>query len=67
MATFTRSQNLLASAGAAALGGVALAALLAGSGFLLADARATAVDVSLPLAGDDIPICRAPTATGSPT
>ncbi len=74
MATFTRSQSLLISAGAAALGGVALAALLAGSGFILANARATvmlagaratAVDSSLPLAGADIPICRAP-ATGAP-
>jgi tetratricopeptide (TPR) repeat protein len=66
MTTFTRSQSLLASVGAAALGGVALAAPLAGSGFILADARATAVDISLPLVGPDIPICRAPAATGSP-
>jgi tetratricopeptide (TPR) repeat protein len=67
MTAFTRSQSLLASVGAAALGGVALAALLAGSGFILADARATAVDISLPLVGHDLPICRAPAATGSPS
>ena len=66
MATFTRSQNLVVSACAAALGGVALAALLAGSGFILADARATAADTSLLSVGPDIPICRAPAASGSP-
>src|SRR3954470_18630759 len=66
MATFTRSRSLLVSASLAALGGTALAALLAGSGFILADARATAVDVSLPLADADIPICGTPTATARP-
>jgi tetratricopeptide (TPR) repeat protein len=66
MATFTRSRSLLVSVSLAALGGTALAALLAGSGFLLADARATAVDVSLPLADADIPICGTPTATARP-
>ena len=66
MATFTRSRSLLVPASLAALGGTALAALLAGSGFILADARATAVDVSLPLADADIPICGTPTATARP-
>lgn len=61
MATSERSQSLLVRAGAAALGGVALAALLAGSGLLLMDARAVAVG-GLP---DDIPICGAP-AAGKP-
>jgi tetratricopeptide (TPR) repeat protein len=67
MATFTRSRSLLVSASLAALGGTALAALLAGNGFILADARATAVDVSLPLADADIPICGTPTATARPS
>ena len=66
MATFTRSRSLLVSVSLAALGGTALAALLAGSGFILADARATAVDVSLPLADADISICGTPTATAPP-
>ena len=66
MVTLTRSRSLLVSASLAALGGTALAALLAGSGFILADARATAVDVSLPLADADIPICGTPTATAPP-
>ena len=66
MATFTRSRSVLVSVSLAALGGAALAALLAGSGFILADARATAVDVSLPLADADIPICGTPTATARP-
>jgi tetratricopeptide (TPR) repeat protein len=66
MATFMRSRSLLVSASLAALGGTALAALLAGSGLILADARATAVDVSLPLAEIDIPICAAASAAGRP-
>ena len=45
MVTFTRSQSLLVSVSLAALGGTALATLLAGGGLILADARATAVDV----------------------
>ena len=67
MATFTRSRSLLVSVSLAALGGTALAALLAGSGFILADARATAVDVPLPLADADIPNCGTPTATARPS
>jgi tetratricopeptide (TPR) repeat protein len=62
MKTLTRSRRLLVSASIAALGGTALASLLAGSGVFLADARATAVDMSPPLADVDIPFCRAPTA-----
>jgi tetratricopeptide (TPR) repeat protein len=61
MATSERSQSLLVRAGAAALGGVALAALLAGSGLLLMDTR-TVTAGGLP---DDIPICGAP-AAGKP-
>ncbi|WP_249150869.1 tetratricopeptide repeat protein [Bradyrhizobium sp. JYMT SZCCT0180] len=66
MATFTRSQSLLVSASLAALGGTALATLLAGSGLILADARATAVDASLPIADADIPTCGPPTGTTRP-
>lgn len=62
MTTWTRSRRLLVSASIAALGCAALASLLAGSGVFLADARATAADISLPLANVDIPICRAPAA-----
>jgi len=65
MVTFTRSR-MLVSASLATLSGTALAALLAGSGLILADARATAVDVSLPLAVIDIPICAAASAAGRP-
>ena len=63
MATFMRPQRLLVSAGVAALGGAATATLLAGSIFTLADARATAVDISASLAGS---ICHTPAATGAP-
>ncbi|MBR1193798.1 M48 family metallopeptidase [Bradyrhizobium sp. AUGA SZCCT0160] len=66
MATFTQSQSLLVSVSLAALGGTALATLLAGGGFILADARATAVDVSLPIAHADIPTCGPPTGTARP-
>jgi len=63
MATFMRPQRLLVSAGVAALGGAATATLLAGSIFTLADARATAVDISASLVGST---CHAPAATGAP-
>ncbi|MBR1247430.1 tetratricopeptide repeat protein [Bradyrhizobium sp. AUGA SZCCT0169] len=66
MATFTRSQSLLVSVSLAALGGTALATLLAGGGLILADARATAVDASLPLTDADTPFCGPPTATVRP-
>jgi tetratricopeptide (TPR) repeat protein len=64
MAPFMRSKRLLASAGAAALGGAALATLLVGSIVTLAGAGATAVDPSLPF-GPDFPVCHTPAATGS--
>jgi tetratricopeptide (TPR) repeat protein len=65
MATVTRSQRLVVSAGAAALGGAALATLLAGSIVTLAGAGATAVDISPPFVGPDFPVCHTPAATGS--
>ena len=46
MATFTRSQRLLVSAGAGALGGAALLTVLGGNIFTLAGAGATAADMS---------------------
>ncbi len=64
MATFTRSQGLLVSIGAAALGGTALAMLLAGN--IVAGARATAADISTPFVGPDVPVCHTPAATGVP-
>ncbi|MET0719305.1 MAG: hypothetical protein ABWY64_00485, partial [Tardiphaga sp.] len=66
MAAFTRSQSLLVSAGAAALGGAALATLLAGNIVTLAGAGATAVDRSVTFADPDFPVCSTPAATGSP-
>ena len=62
MATFTQSQKLLAATATAALGVAALATLLAGN--IITLAGATAVDVAAPL---DIPVCRAPVATGAPS
>jgi hypothetical protein len=66
MATFTRSQRLLVSAGAAALGGAALMMLLAGNIVTLVGARATAVDISPPFFGPNFPVCHTPAATGLP-
>ncbi|MET3843236.1 tetratricopeptide repeat protein [Bradyrhizobium sp. OAE829] len=66
MVTFTRSQSLLVSVSLAALGGTALATLLAGGGLFLADARATAVDASAPLTDTEIPICGPGTGTARP-
>jgi tetratricopeptide (TPR) repeat protein len=63
VATFTRSQRLLVSAGAAALGGTALATLLVGNIVTLAGAGATAVDISAPWAGPDFSICHTPVTT----
>ena len=63
MATSTRSQKLLVSASAAALGCTALAMLLAGN--IVAGARATAADTP-PLVGPDVPVCHTPAATGAP-
>jgi tetratricopeptide (TPR) repeat protein len=66
MATFTRSQRLLVSAGAAGLGGAALVTLLAANIATLAGAGATAVETSPPFAGPDFPVCQAPAATSLP-
>ena len=65
MATFTRSQSLLVSVGAAALGGAALATLLAGN-VLSSRMRAQPPWTIAAARGPDIPICRTPAATGSP-
>jgi tetratricopeptide (TPR) repeat protein len=67
MATSTRSPRLLVSAGAAALAGTALAALLASNIATRADADSAAADISLPLAGPDIPVCTTPPATFQPS
>ena len=66
MATFTRSQRLLVSAGAAALGGAALVMPLAGNIVTLAGARATAVETSPPFFGPNVPVCHTPAAIGVP-
>src|SRR4029078_6414058 len=63
MATFTRSQSLLVSAGAGALSGAALLTVLAGNIFTVADSGATAIDLS----PSDFPICHTPAATGLPS
>src|SRR5689334_22493489 len=67
MATFTRSQKLLVSASAAALGGSALLVLLAGNIVTVAGAGATAAAASPSFAGPDFPICHTPAATSVPT
>ena len=67
MAAFTRSQSFLVSAGAAALGGVALATLLVGNILTLAGAGATAGAISPPFVGPDFPVCHTPATTGLPT
>lgn len=46
--------------------GTAMATLMTGSGLFLADARATAVDLSLPLVDADFPTCGMPTANARP-
>ena len=66
MATFTRSQRLLVSVGAAALGGATLLTLLGGNIFTLAGAGATAADISQPFVGPDFPVCHTPAATNLP-
>jgi tetratricopeptide (TPR) repeat protein len=66
MATFTRSQRLLVSVGAAALGGAALVMPLAGNIVTLAGARATAVETSPPFFGPNVSVCHTPAATGVP-
>ncbi|WP_291861877.1 tetratricopeptide repeat protein [Bradyrhizobium sp.] len=66
MATFTRSQRLLVSAGAAGLGGAALVTLLAANIVTHAGAGATAAETSPPSVGPDSAVCRTPAATRSP-
>ena len=66
MATFTRSQKLLVSACAAALGGAALLMLPAGNVVTVSGAGATAADASSPFAGPDFPVCHTPASTGVP-
>ncbi|MGA8956333.1 MAG: hypothetical protein WB503_13155, partial [Pseudolabrys sp.] len=66
MATFTRSQGLLVSAAATALGGATLLTALAGNVFTFADASATAADVSPAFGGVNFPVCHTPAASGLP-
>ena len=66
MATFTRSQRLLVSVGAAALGGAGLLTLVGGNIVTLAGADATALDISPPFVGPDFPVCHTPAATNLP-
>src|SRR5215510_713983 len=66
MATFARSQRLLASTAVAALGGATLLTLLAPNDFTIADASAAAPDISSALGGVDFPICHTPAASGLP-
>jgi tetratricopeptide (TPR) repeat protein len=66
MATFTRSQRLLVSAGAAALGGAGLLTLLGGNIVALTGAGATALDISPLFVGPDFPVCHTPAATDLP-
>ena len=66
MTTFTRSQRLLVSVGAAALGGATLLTLLGGNIFTLAGAGATALDISQPFVGPDFPVCHTPAPTNLP-
>jgi tetratricopeptide (TPR) repeat protein len=63
MATFTRSQSLLVSAGAGALTGAALLTMLGGNILTVAGAGATTMDLS----PSDFPICHTPAATGLPS
>ena len=66
MATIIRSQKLLVSAGAGALGGAAVLVLVAGNIVTIAGAGITTADASSPLFGQDFPICRTSAATGAP-
>jgi tetratricopeptide (TPR) repeat protein len=65
MATFTRSQKLLVSTAAAALGGATLLTVLVGN-FITADASAAGADVSPAFGVVDFPICHTPAASGLP-
>ena len=62
MATFTRSQSLLVSAGAGALSGAALLTMLGGNSFTLG-AGAIAMDLS----PSDFPICHTPATANVPS
>ena len=64
MAISRHSRTLLASTGAAALAGTSLAALLAYNIATLADAGASARDISL--ADPDVALCKTAGASGSP-
>jgi tetratricopeptide (TPR) repeat protein len=64
MTTSTHSRTLLASAGAAALAGTALAALLASNIVTFADAGASAIDLSL--ANPDAALCQTSAAGSRP-
>jgi tetratricopeptide (TPR) repeat protein len=66
MATFTPSHRLLISVAAAALGGTALAMLLAGNSVTLAGAGASVADSSSPFVDPVFSVCRTSVATGSP-
>jgi tetratricopeptide (TPR) repeat protein len=66
MATFTRSQRLLASAAVAALGGATLLTVPAENVFTIAGASATPADVLPALGVVDFPICHTPSASGLP-
>jgi tetratricopeptide (TPR) repeat protein len=63
MATCTRSQRLLVSAAATALGGATLLTVAAGNVFTIADASTTAPDA---FGVVDFPICHTPAASGLP-
>jgi tetratricopeptide (TPR) repeat protein len=66
MATFTRSQRLLVSTAAAALGGATLLTVLAGNGITMADASATTANILPAFGVMDFPICHTPAASGLP-
>ena len=63
MATYTQSQRLMLSASAGALTGAALLAALRRNILTVADAGATAMDLS----PSDFPICHTPATTGLPS
>jgi tetratricopeptide (TPR) repeat protein len=66
MAIFTRSQKLLVSTAAAALGGATLLTALAGNVFITADASAAGANESPAFGVVDFPICHTPAASGLP-
>jgi tetratricopeptide (TPR) repeat protein len=66
MAAFTRSFRLMFLAGAATLGGTALAMLPTGNSATLAETGSSTADNAFPSLGADFPICRPSVATGAP-